>query len=91
MSASDSIFDLANTSIKHVSHYRGVFVIASTFSEFTFIVEYCPLTSTLGARSLHSISHNQKKDFAGFPNIRVSEKMRSNHFYSLIDVNNAPK
>ena len=43
----------ANTSTKHDSPlYRGVpylakvFVIATAFQEFTFIVEYCPVTST---------------------------------------------
>ena len=51
------LFDLANTLTKYVPPYIvvylvKVFVIATAFQEFTFIVNYCPFTSAFGACSL---------------------------------------
>ena len=54
--ASDFLFDSANTLIKHFSscivvYLVKVFMIATAFQEFTFIVKYCCFTSTFGAHS----------------------------------------
>ena len=63
VSASDFLFDPVKASTEHKSPYIvvKVFVIATVFQEFTSIMKYCPLTSSLGAHSLASISCKQKK------------------------------
>ena len=47
-------FDLVNTVTKyvppnHLVYLNKVFAIATTFQKSTFIVKYCPVTSTYGA------------------------------------------
>ena len=70
-----------------------VFAIATAFKDdFTFIVKYCPFTSTFGACSLSPISSKQKMIPLEFQTHDYPKRYAQNNFiHRMTFTNYAPK